>query len=71
MAAIERKSKRSPTALTGEEWDRIAPLLSRRLAKHGRKPGVDLCEVLNTIRYMTGTGRSPCTNRNPCCPFRW
>lgn len=55
MAAIERKTKRYPTDLTDEEWTRIAPLLPKP-ARRGRKPGVDLREVLNAIRYMTGSG---------------
>jgi len=28
MAKIERKTKRYPTDLTDDEWERIAPLLS-------------------------------------------
>jgi transposase len=55
MAAIERKTKRYPTDLTDAEWDRIAPLLPKP-AKRGRRPGVDLREVLNAIRYMTRAG---------------
>lgn len=55
MAAIERKTKRYPTDLTDEEWARIEPLLPRP-ARRGRKPWVDLREVLNAIRYMTRSG---------------
>ena len=55
MAAIERKTKRYPTDLTDEEWQRIAPLLPVP-ARRGRKPGVELREVLNAIRYMTRSG---------------
>src|SRR3546814_237335 len=55
MAAIERKTKRYPTDLTDQEWERIAPLLPHP-AKRGRKPEVDLREVLNAIRYMTRSG---------------
>jgi len=54
MAAIERKTKRYPTDLTDEEWGHIAPLLPAP-PKRGRKPKVDLREVLNAIRYMTRT----------------
>ncbi|HXF53135.1 MAG TPA: IS5 family transposase [Hyphomicrobiaceae bacterium] len=54
MAAIERKTKRYPTDLTDEEWGHIAPLLPAP-PKRGRKPQVDLREVLNAIRYMTRT----------------
>ena len=55
MAAIERKTKRYPTDLTDAEWARVAPLLPKP-AKRGRKPDVDLREVLNSIRYMTRSG---------------
>ena len=55
MAAIERKTKRYPTDLTDAEWARVAPLLPKP-AKRGRKPNVDLREVLNAIRYMTRSG---------------
>ena len=51
MAGIERKTKRYPSDLTDEEWARIAPLLAN-LAERGRKPGVDMREVLNAIRYL-------------------
>jgi transposase len=54
MAAIERKTKRYPTDLTDEERGHIAPLLPVP-PKRGRKPGVDLREVLNAIRYRTRT----------------
>jgi len=39
MAAIERKTKRYPTDLTDEEWERIGVLLPKP-AKRGRKPEV-------------------------------
>ena len=55
MAEIEKKTKRYPTDLTDAEWERIRPLLPRP-AKRGRKPSVDLREILNAIRYMTRTG---------------
>ena len=55
MAGIERKTKRYPSDLTDEEWARIAPLLPNP-AKRGRKPGVDMREVLNAIRYMARSG---------------
>ena len=50
MAAIERKTKRYPTDLTDEEWARIVPVLPKP-ARRGRKPSVDMREVLNAIRY--------------------
>jgi putative transposase len=55
MAEIEKKPKRYPSDLTDEEWERIAPLLPKP-AKRGRKPAVDLREVLNAIRYMARSG---------------
>src|SRR5512135_1392215 len=55
MAAIAKKTKRYPSDLTDEEWERIAPLLPKP-TKKGRKPAVDLREVLNAIRYMARSG---------------
>ena len=55
MASIEKKTKRYPSDLTDEEWERIAPLLPKP-AKRGRKPAVDLREVLNAIRYTVRSG---------------
>jgi putative transposase len=55
MADIEKKTKRYPSDLTDEEWERIAPFLPPP-AKKGRKPEVDLREVLNAIRYMARSG---------------
>jgi transposase len=57
MADIEKKTKRYPTDLTDAEWDRITPFLPNP-AKKGRRPGVDLREVLNAIRYIARTGCS-------------
>ena len=55
MADIEKKTKRYPSDLTDEEWGRVAPLLPKP-ARRGRKPSVDLREVLNAIRYMARAG---------------
>ena len=55
MAEIEKKTKRYPCDLTDEEWERIRPLLPKP-PKKGRKPAVDLREVLNAIRYMARSG---------------
>lgn len=52
MARTELKTKRYPTDLTDEEWKPLLPKPDER----GRKPSVDLREVLNAIRYMTRTG---------------
>src|SRR5579859_1753916 len=51
MARIAGKTKRYPSDLTDEEWERIEPLLPQ-VARRGRKPRVDLREILNAIRYM-------------------
>jgi transposase len=55
MADIEKKTKRYPSDFTDEEWGRVAPLLLKP-ARRGRKPSVDLREVLNAIRYMVRSG---------------
>ena len=55
MAAIEKKTKRYPTDLTDEEWWRIQPFLPSP-SRRGRKPSVDLREVLNAIRYIARAG---------------
>ena len=54
QAAFERQ-RRYPTDLTDEEWERIRPLLPKP-ARRGRKPGVDLREILNAIRYLARAG---------------
>ena len=53
LAAFEKG--RYPTDLTDEEWGRVRPLLPRP-ARRGRKPGVDLREVLNAVRYLARAG---------------
>jgi putative transposase len=53
QAAFERR--RCPTDLTDAEWERMRPLLPKP-AKRGRKPGVDLREILNAIRYLARAG---------------
>lgn len=55
MADIEKKTKRYPTDLTDEEWDRIGPFLPAP-ARKGRRASVDLREVLNAIRYIARAG---------------
>src|ERR1700757_2413642 len=55
MAAIEKRTKRYPRELADAEWERVEPLLPRP-ARCGRKPGVDLREILNAIRYMARSG---------------
>lgn len=51
MADIARKTKRYPSDLTDEEWERVWPLLPKA-PRRGRRPTVDLREMLNAIRYM-------------------
>lgn len=53
QAAFERR--RYPTDLTDQEWQLIRPLLPPSSAR-GRRPGVDLREVLNAIRYLARAG---------------
>jgi transposase len=53
QAAFERR--RYPTDLTDAGWERVRPLLPQP-ARRGRKPRVDLGEVLNAIRYLARTG---------------
>ena len=55
MAAIARKTKRYPTDLTDDEWERIKPLMPKP-PKLGRPASVDLREMLNAIRYMARSG---------------
>ena len=55
MAEIEKKTKRYPTDLTGEEWARIEPFLPGA-ARSGRPARMDLREVPNsgdTMRVHT------------------
>ena len=71
QAAFERR--RYPTDLTDAEWAQIAPLLPRP-AKRGRKPGVDLREILNAIRYLARAGcgwRMLPTNFGPWQTVYW
>jgi transposase len=53
QAAFERR--RYPTDLTDQEWQIVRPLLPPASAR-GRRPGVDLREVLNAIRYLARAG---------------
>lgn len=55
QAAFERR--RYPSDLTDAEWERIKPLLPKP-ARCGRKPKVDLREILNAIRYLARAGCS-------------
>ena len=53
QAAFERR--RYPTDLTDQEWHVVQPLLPPSSAR-GRRPGIDLREVLNAIRYLAWAG---------------
>ena len=55
MAEIARNTKRYPTDLTDDEWERMQPFLPKA-GKRGRKPTTDLREVLNAIRYIARAG---------------
>jgi transposase len=55
MAAIEKRTKRYPSNLTDEEWERIALLLLKP-AKKSCKPAVNLREILKATRYMARSG---------------
>ena len=73
MADIARKTKRYPTDLTDEEWERIKPLLPKP-PRRGRKVSVDLREMLNAIRYMARSGggwRMLPTNFGPWQTVYW
>src|SRR6201991_1770197 len=73
MAEIARKTKRYPSDLTDEEWEQIKPLLPKP-PKRGRKPAVDLREILNGIRYMArsaGGWRMLPTNFGPWQTADW
>jgi transposase len=55
MAEITRKTKRYPSDLTDEEWERIAPLMPRP-GRRGRPRAVDLREIINALRYLVRSG---------------
>ena len=73
MAEVARKTKRYPSDLTDEGWQRILPLLPEP-PRRGRKVGVDLREILNAIRYMARSGggwRMLPTNFGPWQTVYW
>jgi transposase len=55
IAPIERKTKRYPSDLTDEEWERIAPLMPLP-GRRGRPREVDFREVINAVRYLVRSG---------------
>ena len=55
MAEIAKKTKRYPSDLTDEEWERIAPLMPKP-GRRGRPREVDFREVINAVRYLVRSG---------------
>ncbi|HMM73844.1 MAG TPA: IS5 family transposase [Rhodocyclaceae bacterium] len=55
ISKIERKTRRYPSDLTDEEWERIAPLMPRP-GRRGRPREVDFREVINAVRYLVRSG---------------
>ncbi|WP_249201210.1 IS5 family transposase [Gluconobacter sphaericus] len=55
MADITGKTKRYPSDLTDEEWERIAPLMPP-LNRRGRKRSTDFREIINALRYLVRSG---------------
>jgi transposase len=55
MAGIARKTKRHPTDLTDEEWERLAPLMPRP-GRMGRPREIEFREVINAVRYLVRAG---------------
>ena len=65
MAQIAKKTKRYPSDLTDEEWERIAPLMPKP-GRRGRPREVEFREVINAVRYLV---RSGCGWRMPPVHF--
>ncbi|WP_081762632.1 IS5 family transposase [Xanthobacter sp. 126] len=55
MARIARKTKRYPSDLTDEEWERMAPLMPAP-GRRGRPREVEFREVINAVRYLVRSG---------------
>ena len=55
MVRIARKTKRYPSDLTDEEWERIAPLMPKP-GRRGRPREVEFREVINAVRYLVRSG---------------
>jgi transposase len=55
MAQIARKTKRYPSDLTDEEWERIAPLMPKP-GRRGRPREIEFREVINAVRYLVRSG---------------
>src|SRR6195952_509748 len=55
MAKIAKETKRYPSDLTDEEWERIAPLMPKP-GRRGRPREVEFREVINAVRYLVRSG---------------
>lgn len=55
MAAIAKKTKRYPSDLTDEEWERLCPLMPEP-GRRGRPREVEFREVINAVRYLVRSG---------------
>ncbi|MFT9088939.1 MAG: IS5 family transposase [Acetobacter okinawensis] len=55
MAGIARKTKRYPSDMTDEEWERIAPLMPEP-GRMGRPREIEFREVINAVRYLVRSG---------------
>jgi len=55
MAKIAKKTKRYPSDMTDEEWERLAPLMPKPGCR-GRPREIDFREVINAVRYLVRSG---------------
>jgi transposase len=55
IAQIAKKTKRYPSDLMNEEWERIAPLMPKP-GRCGRPREVEFREVINAVRYLVRAG---------------
>ncbi|GLI91130.1 hypothetical protein LMG27198_01220 [Methylocystis echinoides] len=55
MARIAPTTKRYPSDLTDEEWERIAPLMPKS-GRRGPPREVEFLEVINAVRYLVRSG---------------
>jgi transposase len=55
MAKIAKKTKRDPSDLTDEEWERLAPLTPKPGRRRQRRE-VEFREVVNAVRYLVRSG---------------
>ncbi|MDQ0513491.1 transposase [Angulomicrobium amanitiforme] len=57
---MARKTKRYPSHVTDEEWERMAPLMPAP-GRLGRLREVEFREVINAVRYLVRSGVLPMT----------